>query len=463
MAVSTVAAISLLGVGAIYSARLESAHGLTRKLLYAADMQTGFNAYRAGHLPTVQQRLDRYRLDAVGEDLQTFPWRLLDTLSNAGEQTLYNHSAPTLSVAWSDDGRLVASGGRDYVIRLWDLKRSRSLGELTGHGEDINSLAFSSDGRLLASASDDRTVRVWTVDGSAPVRVLSEFSDLSVYGVAFSPDGGSLVVASEDAKVRVWNTTDWTLAKTWSHHSARVNRVGFSADGSRLVTCSHDGTAQVLEFPSGNVLSVCKATRENDHAVDCAAISPNGRAVATSSIMGRYVAIWTADTGRRETGLIANENTVYNLAFSSDGRSIAGAMRSGGIRVWDATDRHTMHTLLGHDAAVRDVRFSPQDDQLLSCGIDGRVKLWSLGRADRRESHRSATDAVRAVAFQPGGRTFAYCEATGEVVLLDSRTGVPNCGSEMGTLLRGAFWPSVAMDGGWLTRQMPGRAAHPGR
>jgi len=423
VAVSTVAAISLLGVGAIYSARLEVAHGRSRQLLYAADMQTGFDAYGAGHLPTVRQRLDRYRAAAGGEDLQTFTWRLLDKLSNADQQTLYDHTAPVLSLACSPDGSLSASGGRDYVIRLWDNKESRSWRELRGHTEDINSLTFSPDGGLLASASDDHTVRIWSTNSLAPVRVLTDFSDLSVYGVAFSPDGRNLVVGSEDTKIRVWNTTDWTLVQTWAIHTARVNRVSFSADGSRMASCSQDGTVQVLAFPSGDVMSVTKVARTPSHGVDCLAMSPDGRRVVAASIADRAVTILASDTGRKWSTNIADDHSVYNLAFSPDGRLIAAGLRSGSVRVWDTSTNHIVHMLLGHQAAVRGVAFSPDGKSLLTGGIDGLVKRWDLPAIDQRETHRPTADGVRALAFQPAGRMLAFAETTGEVVLVDTRSG----------------------------------------
>ncbi|RME04655.1 MAG: hypothetical protein D6805_02290 [Planctomycetota bacterium] len=158
--------------------------------------------------------------------------------------TLTGHSSWVGSVAFSPDGKLLASASADNTIKLWEVASRRSIATLTGHRNWVRSVAFSPDGKLLASASDDDTVKVWKVASWQCIATLTEHG-ADVYSVAFSPDGKLLASGSKDNTVKVWKVGSWQCIATLTGHGDYVRSVAFSPDGKLLASGSKDQTIKV--------------------------------------------------------------------------------------------------------------------------------------------------------------------------------------------------------------------------
>ena len=150
----------------------------------------------------------------------------------------------TVSVAFSPDGQLLASGGKDKIIKLWDVATRRELRTLSGHRGWIRTIAFSPDGRWLASGSDDKTVRLWDVATGRELRVLTGHTH-HVRDVAFNPDGRWLASGSEDKTVKLWDVATGREVRTLTGHTDMVNAVAFSPDGHLLASGSGDDTIKL--------------------------------------------------------------------------------------------------------------------------------------------------------------------------------------------------------------------------
>ncbi|MCK9564659.1 MAG: hypothetical protein M0Q43_01255 [Methanothrix sp.] len=146
------------------------------------------------------------------------------------------------SVAFSPDGRIIASASYDKTVKLWDSESQNEIRILKGHSEPVQSVAFSPDGRTLASGSSDDTVKLWDIDSGNVIQTLDGHSYYSVSSVAFSPDGRTIASGNWDNTIRLWDTASGSVIRTLEGHSNGVSSVAFSPDGRILASGSYDGT-----------------------------------------------------------------------------------------------------------------------------------------------------------------------------------------------------------------------------
>ena len=220
------------------------------------------------------------------------------------------HTEPVLSVAFSPDGKIVASGASrkwnwwraDSEIRLWDADTGEHLATLTRPPEiaqkgagieqlDVWELAFSPDGKTLASASSDGAVRLWDIE-TGQYRTIAEGT--FVPSVAFSPDGKTLVSGGWDYTIQLWNVTTGQHQTTLEGHMDRVHSVAFSPDGKTLVSGGWDKTVLVWDIDTRSVRYVLTG---HTSIVSSVAFSPDGRTFASAS-NDQTIRLWEADTGK---------------------------------------------------------------------------------------------------------------------------------------------------------------------
>ncbi|KAJ5552241.1 hypothetical protein N7494_001619 [Penicillium frequentans] len=314
------------------------------------------------------------RLLASGSSARTI--KLWDTDKGFLQQTLEGDSNWTSSgsvfyLAFSPDRRLLGSALSEQVM-LWDARAGTLQQTLEGHSRYVSSVAFSSDGRLLASASEDRTVVLWNVTTGALLHRINDHSRY-VSSVAFSPCGRLLASASGKT-VRIWDATTATLQQTLESQSGSVFSVAFSPDGRRLASGSgvrvklwDIGTGalqQTLEGHENTVLSV--------------AFSPDGRLLASSSY-ATTIRLWDTGSGALQQNPERHSGPVWSVAFSPDGHQLASGARDTTARLWDTDAGTLQHTLKGHSGSVYFVAFSSDGRFLRSNSDDETIRLWDTG------------------------------------------------------------------------------------
>ncbi|KAA6414866.1 MAG: hypothetical protein FRX48_01616 [Lasallia pustulata] len=173
-------------------------------------------------------------------------------------QTLEGHSEPVTAVAFSPDGKQLASGSHDQTVRIWDAATGATLQTLEGHSGWVDAVTFSPDGKQLASGSHDKTVRIWDAATGATLQTLEGHSDW-VTAVAFSPNGKQLASGSYDKTVRIWDAATGATLQTLEGHSGWVDAVAFSPDGKQLASGSYDTTVRIWDAATGATLQTFEA------------------------------------------------------------------------------------------------------------------------------------------------------------------------------------------------------------
>ncbi|MFM6357702.1 MAG: protein kinase domain-containing protein [Planktothrix sp.] len=245
--------------------------------------------------------------------------------------TLTGHSNYVNSVAFSPDGRTLASGSDDNTIKLWDVQNRRQIATLTGHSHYVIFIAFSPDGRTLASGSRDMTIKLWDVQSQREIATLTGHSKI-FWSVAFSPDGRMLASGSQDKTIKLWDVQSQREITTLTGHPDIVNSVAFSPDSRTLASGSGDKTIKMWDVQ--NRRQIATLTGHLDYVVSVV-FSPDGQMLASGS-GDKTIKLWDVQSQRQIATLTGHSNTVWSVAFSPDGRMLASGSFDDTIKLWEA-------------------------------------------------------------------------------------------------------------------------------
>jgi WD40 repeat protein len=319
-------------------------------------------------------------------------------------------------LAWSPDGKLLAGGGSDKVVRLWDAATSKPIAALEGHRAEILALAFSPDGKRLLSASGDFTARVWDIEKQTTVATLQGHA-AAINAVAYAADGKTLATASNDGTARLWGVTGYRPLATLAHQEPVV-RVTFSPGGQTLITGGEKGTIRLWNTAAGTPR---KQLAGHTDAVTGLVILPDGSGLVSGSA-DQSIRFWKAAPPALPAlaMLPAHGPEALSVAFSPDGKWLITGGADKTVAIRDPASGSIRRVLRGHTNRVTKTAVSPDSKLIASVSGDGTVRVWSIQRGEQDAMYNAWHEkfaAGRSVAFSSDGRFLASGADDGAIKL----------------------------------------------
>jgi dipeptidyl aminopeptidase/acylaminoacyl peptidase len=282
------------------------------------------------------------------------------------------HTAMIITAVFSPDGKTLATGGWDNLVRLWDPATGKEVGQLKGQQGAVYHIAFAPDGKTLAASGADKLIRLWDLASGKEVRQFAGHTD-GVNKCVFTPNGKTLVSGGYDKTIRVWDVATGKEVRTLAEHQNTVYGLAVSPDGRLIASGSSDLTLRLWDLASGKPVRRCG----QNVLVGAVAFAPDGRSLAASGHDG-HLYLWEVISGQLRRRFDGNGGSLWGVAYSPDGRVLASGSSGRAVRLWDVATGAQLHQFEQHSKGVPGVAFAPDGKRLATGSHDATGFIYDL-------------------------------------------------------------------------------------
>jgi WD40 repeat protein len=283
---------------------------------------------------------------------------------------------------------------------------------LSGHAGNVRTLAYSQDGTVLASGSAGSTILVFDPKTGAKLNE-AEAKIGEISQVALTAEGSRLAAASTDGKVRVWDIKNNRFLFELTGHTDEVRAVAFNPAASLLASAGRDGTIRIWDMQDGSLADQLYSPRTGiEKRIFALAFTPDGKILASGGA-DNLIWLWEVESGRRLKSLAGHSEDVWDIAISPDGALLASASSDETVILWDLATAQILHILYGHTDKVKSVSFSADGTLLASISSLDPPLLWNV--EDGSAAGNIPVTGAISLAFSPDGSQVAICTKNGTV------------------------------------------------
>ena len=367
-----------------------------------------------------------------------FPIQVWDTRSGNLTSNLTEHTSWIRSLAFSPDGKTLASGDESKTIFLWDVKGGDRLATFKlPAGGGHHALAFSPNGNFLASGSLNGTIYLWNATkteekwwdavGQYMPSLVINGHNAKVTNLAFSPDGKTLISGSQDGTVRAWDTLTGSQQFTCSEFMGPIEGIVFSQDGRTVTSVNRPGwsAVSIIQHRHWDTRTGSHLSMRDIKILEAEAISSDGTTLAAED-RNRTFHLWNLHRDRSEAALASvhpKNDLNVKFAFSPNGNILASGDKTGRLRLWEVPHRPKSAikrffpdtaakiephiTLKAHAGRVITLAFSPDGKTVASSGGDSKVCLWNVDTGNAIRTLTQHQHPVLSLAFSPDNKMLA--------------------------------------------------------